>query len=158
MVVSIYESFTIGAVLECHRKNKGYLKIWYLYVLSTIQFLQVIHNTCDFNYFEAAASSASKSLSNLTTKVGFRTVPDNIAQMLLLVAISLKVINSSINLPIYYFVGSAFKTAAQKILKTKRSHRKSTRNREDCIRLNQNFADITTKGNKLQVIQQFIAE
>ena len=41
VVVSIYESFTIGAVLECHRKNKGYLKIWYLYVLSTIQFLQV---------------------------------------------------------------------------------------------------------------------
>ena len=43
VVVSIYESFTIGAVLEYHRKNKGYLKIWYLYVLSTIQLLQVIH-------------------------------------------------------------------------------------------------------------------
>ena len=50
------------------------------------------------------------------------------------------------------------KTATQKILKTKRSHRKSTRDREDFIRLNQNFADITTNENKLQVIQQFIAE
>ena len=37
----IYEALTIKSVLVCHKKRKGYLKIWYLYVLSTIQLLQV---------------------------------------------------------------------------------------------------------------------
>ena len=40
-MTSIYEALTIKSVLECRKRKRGYLKIWYLYVLSTIQLLQV---------------------------------------------------------------------------------------------------------------------
>ena len=40
-MTSIYEALTIKSVLECQKRKRGYLKIWYLYVLSTIQLLQV---------------------------------------------------------------------------------------------------------------------
>ena len=42
VMTSIYEALTIKSVLECHKRRRGYLKIWYLYVLSTIQLLQVM--------------------------------------------------------------------------------------------------------------------
>ena len=71
-MTSIYEAVTIRSVLKCHDTNQGYLKIWYLYVLSTIQLLQVV--------------------------------------------------NASLNLPIYWFVGTTFKAALSKnILKYKAS-------------------------------------
>ena len=41
VMTSIYEALTIKSVLECQKRKRGYLKIWYLYVLSTIQLLQV---------------------------------------------------------------------------------------------------------------------
>ena len=65
-MTSIYEAFTIKSVLKCHETNKGYLKIWYLYILSTVQLLQVV--------------------------------------------------NASLNLPIYWCVGTTFKAALTKYL------------------------------------------
>ena len=41
VMTSIFEALTIRSVRECQKRNKGYLQIWYLYVLSTIQLLQV---------------------------------------------------------------------------------------------------------------------
>ena len=41
VMTSIFEALTIRSVRECQKRNKGFLQIWYLYVLSTIQLLQV---------------------------------------------------------------------------------------------------------------------
>ena len=65
-MTSIYEGFTIQSVLKCHDTNQGYLKIWYLYILSIVQLLQVV--------------------------------------------------NASLNLPIYWFVGTTFKETLRKYL------------------------------------------
>ena len=65
-MTSIYEGFTIQSVLKCHDTNQGYLKIWYLYILSIVQLLQVV--------------------------------------------------NASLNLPIYWFVGTTFKATLTKYL------------------------------------------
>merc|ERR1712106_720264 len=43
ILTSLYEAITIMSVLKCHETNQGYLKIWYLYILSTVQFLQVLN-------------------------------------------------------------------------------------------------------------------
>ena len=41
VMTSVYEAVTIRSVIQCHKRKRGYLRIWYLYALSTIQFLQV---------------------------------------------------------------------------------------------------------------------
>ena len=65
-MTNIYEAITINSVLRCHDNNKGFLKIWYLYILSLINLLMVV--------------------------------------------------NASLNLPIYWCVGTAFKAALSKYL------------------------------------------
>eukprot|EP00092_Neocalanus_flemingeri_P018501 GFUD01020026.1.p1 GENE.GFUD01020026.1~~GFUD01020026.1.p1 ORF type:complete len:416 (-),score=82.55 GFUD01020026.1:407-1654(-) len=48
IMTSIYEGVTIRSVLKCHDTKQGYLKIWYLYILSTIQLLQVVNASLNF--------------------------------------------------------------------------------------------------------------
>jgi len=76
VMTSIYEAVTIRSVIQCHKRKRGYLRIWYLYALSTIQFLQVL--------------------------------------------------NSSLNLPIYYYVGSSFKIALKKYFRFENCQRTQT--------------------------------
>ena len=74
IMTNIYEAFTINSVLRCHDNNKGYLKIWYLYILSLINLLMVV--------------------------------------------------NASLNLPIYWCVGTTFKATLSKYLQMCKINRK----------------------------------
>ena len=52
-MTSIYEAVTIRSVIQCHKRKRGYLRIWYLYALSTIQFLQVNMKNLHWRYWES---------------------------------------------------------------------------------------------------------
>ena len=91
VMTSIFEALTIRSVRECQKRNKGYLQIWYLYVLSTIQLLQV---------GRGGWSTDQHILTNSCVQV----------------------VNSSLNLPIYYCVGSSFKTALKKYFQLDQCH------------------------------------
>ena len=76
IMTNIYEAITINSVLRCHDNNKGYLKIWYLYILSLINLLMVV--------------------------------------------------NASLNLPIYWCVGTSFKTVLSKYFKMCKINKQSS--------------------------------
>ena len=44
IMAGIFEAVTINAVLNCQEKGRGYLEIWYLYLLTIVNLLQVINN------------------------------------------------------------------------------------------------------------------
>ena len=62
-MTSIYEAITIRSVLKCHDTNRGYLKIWYLYVLSTVQLLQVVNASLNLPIYWCVGTTFKAALS-----------------------------------------------------------------------------------------------
>ena len=48
LLTSLYEAATIQSVVRCQSRGRGYLEIWYLYLLSVIQLLQVKYRNSGF--------------------------------------------------------------------------------------------------------------
>ena len=61
-MTSIYEAVTIHSVLKCHDANKGYMKIWYLYVQSTVQLLQLINASLNLPIYWCVGTSFKATL------------------------------------------------------------------------------------------------
>eukprot|EP00092_Neocalanus_flemingeri_P095536 GFUD01121553.1.p1 GENE.GFUD01121553.1~~GFUD01121553.1.p1 ORF type:complete len:347 (+),score=65.60 GFUD01121553.1:153-1193(+) len=63
IITSIYEGVTIRSVLKCHDTNQGYLKIWYLYILSIIQLLQVVNASLNLPIYWILGTTCEATVS-----------------------------------------------------------------------------------------------
>ena len=68
-MTSIYEALTIQSVLTCHDSNKGFLKIWYLYILSTVQLLQVVNASLNLPIYWCVGTSFKETLCKYLLKL-----------------------------------------------------------------------------------------
>ena len=64
IMTNIYEAITINSVLKCHDNNKGYLKIWYLYILSLINLLMVVNASLNLPIYWCVGTTFKTAFSN----------------------------------------------------------------------------------------------
>jgi len=62
IMTGIFEAVTISSVLICQEKNEGYLKIWYLYLLTVVNLLQVMNASLNLPIYWFVGSSFRETL------------------------------------------------------------------------------------------------